>query len=103
MRPIHPSLLPHRVTVEPFTGDGPDGYLFGPPVQVRARVDSRPQIVAGKDGQQATSSATVILPIGAPVTLLSHITLPDGTRPRVLAVRTVHAKARPVYIEVHVQ
>lgn len=102
MRPVPSRLLPHVVTVRPFLGDSGDGYLYGPAVQVRARVDARPKLVVGVDGQQATANATLVLPPGAPVALLARITLPDGTQPRILAVRTHHDARRPIYIEVDV-
>lgn len=93
-------MLPHAVTIRPHTGQGTDGNTYGPPEVHRARVDNRPKIVTDNSGAQAVTRGTLILPPGAPVSLLSKLTLPDGTAGRILGVRTVSDAHRPIYVEV---
>lgn len=60
--------LPHRVTLTPFVGDGPEGDIWGTPIpdvpavveqKTRLKVDRR--TTSPTSGQEIKSSTTVVL------------------------------------------
>lgn len=78
-------LLRYQVLVEPYLGQSANGPRFGPPVTVRAFVDSQVREVRSPTGQQVVSGATVYCRLGPAVPPLSRLTLPDGRQTRVIA------------------
>lgn len=78
-------LLRHRVVIEPRTGSGPFGDIYGPPVEVRAFVDSTRRLVRAETGNEVVSETTVIAPLGTVAPTGSRVTLPDGRTAVVIA------------------
>lgn len=80
-------LMPDTVTVEPFAGrDGYGAPSYGAPVQYRARVVYRPNLVHAPDGKEVVARGTVWLATSDAVSTEDRLTLPDGSTPRVVAV-----------------
>lgn len=81
-------LMPDTVTVEPFAGR--DGYgkpTYGAPVQVRARVSYKPQIVHGTDGKEVVARGAVWLAsVSTDVSTEDRLTLPGGEAVRIVSV-----------------
>lgn len=85
-------LMPDEVTVKAPT-DPADFYgnpTFGPAQTVQCRVVGVPRMVRGPDGREVVSSATIYCSGSSAVTVtVTHeITLPDGSKPKILAVAT---------------
>lgn len=79
------ALLPHRISAEPYLGDGSEGPTFGPPVSnIPARVEGRIDVTA--DGQH-TGSVKVYARLDRAHLLAdgSRVTLPGGGIGRVQA------------------
>lgn len=73
-------MLRHRVTIEPYTGEGPRGAVLGPPVpNVRALVEAKRRKVLDDKGTRVVSNATVFMLPGTVCPARSRVTLPDGT------------------------
>ncbi|WP_242908673.1 hypothetical protein [Actinomadura terrae] len=71
--------LVHRVTIEPYAGEGATGPVYGPPVNgVRALVEARTQYLRDADGNRTTSSTTVYFMPGTACPPRSRLTLPGG-------------------------
>ena len=73
------ALLPHAVTVRPYTGTGPYGDTFGDPVTVRAFVEDARRLVVAAGGEEAVSETTVYTEPDLAVPAGSHITVWPGT------------------------
>ena len=71
-------LLRHRATIEPFTGEGPHGAVYGPPVRVRCFVEDKRTRTVDDTGTQVTASATLYAPLATVCPARSRVTLPDG-------------------------
>lgn len=71
--------LVHRVTIEPYEGEGATGPVYGTPVTgVRALVEARVQYLRDADGNRTVSSTTVFMLPGTECPERSRLTLPDG-------------------------
>ena len=79
------ALLPHEITIEPYTGESATAPLYGAAVTTRARVDPRRQVIGKPDGSQIVSSAVATLRPNVTVTPQSRVTW-DGIHYRVLDV-----------------
>lgn len=79
-------MLRHRVTVEPFTGEGPYGAAYGPPVEVRCLVEDKRRRVLDANGTQVTASTTFYAPLATVCPVRSRVTLPDGRKSFAVAV-----------------
>lgn len=94
---VPPSLLRHRITVEPYAGEGAYGEQYRHAVpNVPAFVDSSPRLVRAADGRQVTATATVIAGPALDCPPGSKITLPDGRRTKAIAVNHHTAPGLPV-------
>lgn len=72
-------LLRHRVTVEPYLGEGANGPSYGPPVaDVRAFVEEASKTVRSADGTLVTLTATVLVRLSVVAPDQSRVTLADG-------------------------
>ncbi len=90
MEPDLLALMPHTVTVEPLTGRDDYGRpTYGAAVQYRARVVGKQKLVRAADGAERVSATTVYLASAPGVGPEDRITLPDGSRPPILAVSKV--------------
>ncbi|MFF0744212.1 hypothetical protein ACFYVL_27820 [Streptomyces sp. NPDC004111] len=89
-------LLRHRVTVEPYLGDGAYGPTFGDPaVDVPALVGESVRMVRTAD-REVTSTAQVIATAELHCPVGSRITLPDGRTATALVVSRHTAPGLPV-------
>ncbi|MFB8241998.1 hypothetical protein ACFC58_36235 [Kitasatospora purpeofusca] len=79
-------LLRHRVSIEPYEGDGAYGPVYGTPGTVRAFVDAKVREVRSPTGEQVVSSSTAYCPPGTAAPPGSRVTLPDGRQTHVIAV-----------------
>lgn len=75
-------LFKQQVTVEPFTGEGAHGALYGPAVPVRCRVQEADSYQRGRDGSadrhEVDPSTVVYMPYEADCPPRSRVMLPDG-------------------------
>jgi hypothetical protein len=67
----------HKVTIEPFTGQGGNGPTYGPAVVVRCFRDDARKLVRNNMGEQVISSTTCFCPPGTVAPVLSRVTF-DG-------------------------
>jgi len=79
-------LLVHRVTVEPYLGEGSHGPVYGSAATVACLLDQVTTLVRAPDGREVTSSASYITPPDHDPPPGSRVTLPGG---RVTTVITV--------------
>jgi hypothetical protein len=76
------------LTIEPATTIHSYGrYSFGTAVNVAARIVPKTQKIIDKNGQDVISSAEIYVDSSATVTVNDRITLPDGTKPIILALQ----------------
>lgn len=66
------------VQVEPFTGDGAYGPVYGPKKDVRGWLDDARHRTLDATGSEVTAGSRLFLPLGADCPVRSRITLPDG-------------------------
>lgn len=78
MTALPPYLMRHTVTLEPLTGEGPFGPLFGPSAPVRCRRDDKRRLVRGRDGSEIVSETTLYMSPQQECPDGSRITLDDG-------------------------
>lgn len=75
-------LFKQTVQVEPFTGDGAHGVVFGPAVPVRCRVQEADSYQRGRDGSadrhEVDASTVVYMPYETDCPARSRVTLPSG-------------------------
>lgn len=71
-------MMPHTVTVEPLTGTGPYGDVYGPAQTIRCLVEDTRQLVRALDGSEVVSQTTVYAPPGLAAPPDSKVTLPSG-------------------------
>ncbi|MFG7941190.1 hypothetical protein [Streptomyces cacaoi] len=89
-------LLRHRITVEPYEGDGAYGPTYGPPADVRALVAERPQMIRTQDARDVRATTTLITGPELECPPGSRITLPDGRTGTALTVAHHTAPGLPV-------
>lgn len=69
------ALLPHIITVRPYTATSPYGDVLGDPVTLRAFVEDRRRLVVAVSGEEVISETTayagpdLAVPIGSTVTV----------------------------------
>lgn len=97
-------MLPHRVVVEAYTGQGAHGPVYADPVKLRAAVEDSTRLVRRRsDGAEVVSSTTVRLDPEHVIPAESRVTVwPDTDHERVAQVitsaRQVHPRT-PSHIE----
>jgi hypothetical protein len=79
-------LLQHTVQVEPWTGRGPYGDVWGASFDLTCFVEDKRRLVRAKDGSEVVSETTVYANRGPQVPARSRITLPSGRKPLVIVV-----------------
>ncbi|MCX5607040.1 hypothetical protein OHB39_05515 [Streptomyces sp. NBC_00047] len=75
---VPPSLLRHRIGVEPYLGDGAYGPAYGLLVVHPALVSHTVRMIRAADGRAFTSTAQIIAAPGLDCPPGSRVTLPDG-------------------------
>ncbi|MCX4818363.1 hypothetical protein OG883_00255 [Streptomyces sp. NBC_01142] len=75
---VPPSLLRHRISVEPYLGDGAYGPAYGPTAEHPALVSHTVRMIRAADGRAVTSTAQIIAAPGLDCPPGSRVTLPDG-------------------------
>ncbi|GGY27961.1 hypothetical protein GCM10010326_21910 [Streptomyces xanthochromogenes] len=93
---VPPSLLRHRIGVEPYLGDGAYGPTYGPYVEAPALVGEAVRMVRAPDGRTVTSSAQVIAAPGLACPPGSRVTLPGGRITTAISVAEHTAPGLPV-------
>ncbi|WP_078962655.1 hypothetical protein [Streptomyces sp. TP-A0875] len=89
-------LMPHRITVEPYEGDGAYGPTYGPGAEVAALVVEARKRVHDREGRAAVATAQIITAPGLSCPPESRVTLPSGRVTRALAVTNYTAPGLPV-------
>ncbi|MER5759574.1 hypothetical protein [Streptomyces sp. NPDC002082] len=90
-------LLRHRITIEPYLGDGAYGPHYGAPVPaVPALVSPAVRMVRTPDGREVTSSAQIIAAPDLDCPPGSRVTLPDGRTATALSITRHTAPGLPV-------
>ncbi|MFC9294382.1 hypothetical protein ACFTWH_00285 [Streptomyces sp. NPDC057011] len=93
---VPPSLLRHRVGVEPYLGDGAYGPTYGPLVGHPALVGEAVRMVRTPDGRTVTSSAQIIAAPGLDCPPGSRVTLPGGRITTAITTASHTAPGLPV-------
>lgn len=75
---IPSALLPHRVTVEAYAGNGANGPLYGGPTTVRGRLVARRRMLRDPHGVQVVADAEFIVRPNVTVPVESRVTTADG-------------------------
>ena len=98
-------LLRHRITVEPLTGQGPYGPVYGPPLAVRCFLDAQTRMVRDPGGDEVVSATTAYCPPGTAAAPGSRVALPDGRQTVVIAAldRSGGGLPTPDHLEVQLQ
>lgn|SRR5262245_40327563 len=92
----------HTVTIEPYSGQ--DGYAepsYGAGATYSARVQQQTRLFRGADGLDKVAVTVCYLNTTTPPNPRSRITLPDGTKPPIVAVETVTHADGTKYIAVY--
>ncbi|MFH8345016.1 hypothetical protein [Streptomyces sp. NPDC018045] len=90
-------LLRHRITVEPYAGEGAYGPQYRHAIpNVPALVDVSVRMVRAPDGRQVTASATIVAGPLLDCPPGSRITLPDGRTTTALTTAHHTAPGLPV-------
>lgn len=93
---VPPSLLRHRIGVEPYQGDGAYGPVYGSLVVHPALVSSTVRMVRAADGRAVTSTAQIIAAPDLNCPPGSRVTLPGGRVTTVIASTGHTAPGLPV-------
>lgn len=94
-------LLRHRVTVEPYEGQGAAGPVYGSAFTVRCLIDNKRRTVRGIDGDQVLSSAMLLCPPGTRIPNQSRVDLGDRSSIVInTAVREYPGLPTPDHVEV---
>lgn len=93
---VPPSLLRHRIGVEPYLGDGAYGPTYGPRVEHPALVGEAVRMVRAPDGRTVASSAQIIAAPGLTCPPGSRVTLPGGRITTVISTASHTAPGLPV-------
>lgn len=90
-------LLPHRITIERYRGEGPVGSVYWPPGDpVRALVSEKVRTVRDRTGREVTSTAQIIADPDLDCPAQSLITLPSGRKTTALHVAAHTAPGLPL-------
>ena len=76
----------HTITVEPFTGSGAHGPVFGAAVPVTGYLERATQLVRASDGTEVVSSSTFYCDLEENLPAESRVTLPGGETTSVLTI-----------------
>lgn len=100
-------MLNHKITWERFSSrDGAGKATYLAPVELPCFLDGRVKAVRNSLGYEAVSKLTIFLDgtsDAALITVDDRITLPNGTRPPILAVERVYDEyGRLHHVEVYV-
>lgn len=79
-------LLQHTVTVEPWTGAGAYGDVWGAPFTLQCFADDKRRLVRKPDGSEVVSESTVYANRGPVIPNRSKVTLPSGRESLVILV-----------------
>jgi hypothetical protein len=83
---LPPEFLVHTVTVEPWTGSGAYGDVWGTPFGIACFVEDKRRLVRAADGSEVVSETTVYTNRGPEIPNRSRVTLPSGRKPLVIVV-----------------
>lgn len=83
---IPSALLPHRVKVQNYLGNGATGPLYSEPTTVRGRLDGTRKVLRDPKGVQVIGDAQLIVRPNISITVESKVTTTDGRTYEVLDV-----------------
>lgn len=103
--PLDPNLVDlmvEEVVLEPATGlDKFNNFIYGDPVTVRCKIVRMNVRALERDGRELTSTVQVFLADpDMTVTANDRMTLPDGSRPAIVDVRSAYDESGPYYLEI---
>lgn len=75
--------IARRVSTDEYTNP-----QYGPDETYQARVEFKPRVLQGTEGQTLVASGRAILGVPIPVGLFDKLTLPDGKSPTLLQVQS---------------
>ncbi|WP_435611777.1 hypothetical protein [Streptomyces sp. bgisy159] len=93
---VPPSLLRHRIGVEPYLGDGAYRPTYGPPAEHSALVGEAVRMVRAPDGREVTSTAQIIAAPDLDCPPGSRVTLPRGRITTAISTAVHTAPGLPV-------
>lgn len=100
-------MFTQTVSVEPFTGEGAKGPLYGPAATVRCRVQEAETYSHGRDGSadrhEVTATTTVYMPPATICPPRSRVTLPSGEVGAAVEVHRHTVPARLAHLKVVIQ
>lgn len=100
-------MFTQSVSVEPFTGEGARGALYGPAVTVRCRVEEMSAYQRGRDGSadrhEVAEATTVYMPFETDCPPRSRVTLPSGEAGIAIEVHRHAVPARLAHLKVLVK
>ena len=80
-------MFTQTITVEPWLSKDKYGQpSFGPGVARTCRIEGKNKLVRALDGQERVSATTIYVYGAAGIGYKDRVTLPDGSRPIILAV-----------------
>lgn len=88
-------LLRHTVSIEPLTGQGPYGPVYGEAVAVRGFLDQNTRMVRNPQGEEVTSSSTFYCRLATVAPPGSRVTLSDERTTTVIAALRRDGKGLP--------
>ncbi|WP_146114015.1 hypothetical protein [Arthrobacter sp. MYb211] len=72
--------MPHKITYKPLLGQGPNGQVYGAPVEIeRAYVEDKVQVIKIADGADVASSSFIVVDPDVVIPPESLITVWTGT------------------------
>ncbi len=77
--------------------------IFGTGTGYRAVLTKRERKVISRDGSEVVSSLTVLIPESISVSVTDQITLPDGSKPPILAVESsLDSTGKPYIVKIYI-
>lgn len=97
-------LLRHTAIVEPLTGEGPFGPVYGSAVTVRCFADDKRRLVRDKEGSEVVSQTTLYMPLDTNCPAGSLVIVNGRTTTAIAALRRDGAGLpTPDHLEVNLQ
>lgn len=91
-------MMPHTIQVEPMTDRTDSGKrVFGGAATYRALVTGSNRLVRTADGQLVVAATQINIAGSATIRPEDRITLPEGSQPTILAVRSYSDETGPVH------
>lgn len=96
---LPPESLVHAATVEPYTGSGAYGDVYGAPFSIPCYVEQQNSVVIAPDGDDTVASATLYADLGPELPPGSKVTY-GGRTMRVITVAVLDDGGEESHLEV---